>query len=96
MHFRLIFAALGILLLGCSSETAPSQPAGLQFPEGRLIDLTHPFSPETIYWPTAKPFTFEKVSAGVTPGGYYYAANNFSAAEHGGTHLDAPIHFAAG
>ena len=96
MHFRFIFAALGILLVGCSSETTPSQPAGLQFPEGRLIDLTHTFSPDTIYWPTAKPFTFEKVSDGVTPGGYYYSANNFSAAEHGGTHLDAPVHFAAG
>jgi len=30
------------------------------------------------------------------PAGYYYAANNFSAAEHGGTHLDAPVHFAEG
>jgi kynurenine formamidase len=29
-------------------------------------------------------------------GGYYYAANNFSSAEHGGTHIDAPIHFARG
>jgi len=31
-----------------------------------------------------------------TPGGptvYYYAANTFSTAEHGGTHLDAPVHF---
>jgi kynurenine formamidase len=88
--------AFCILVSGCSSENAPPQPEGLQFPDGRLIDLTHPFSSETIYWPTAKPFTFEKVSDGVTPGGYYYAANNFSAAEHGGTHLDAPIHFAAG
>ena len=96
MHLRFIFAALCILLYGCSSETTVPQPAGLQLPEGRLIDLTHPFSPEAIYWPTAKPFTFEKVSDGVTPGGYYYAANNFSAAEHGGTHLDAPVHFAAG
>jgi kynurenine formamidase len=29
------------------------------------------------------------------PGGYYYEAYSFCAAEHGGTHLDAPIHFAA-
>ncbi len=36
------------------------------------------------------------VSAEQTPGGYYYAANNFSSAEHGGTHLDAPVHFAEG
>jgi kynurenine formamidase len=60
------------------------------------IDLSHDFSSSTIYWPTAKPFTLEVVSAQRTPGGYYYAANNFSAAEHGGTHLDAPVHFAEG
>jgi kynurenine formamidase len=41
-------------------------------------------------------FTLEKVADGVTPAGYYYAANNFCTAEHGGTHLDAPVHFAAG
>src|SRR5437867_12461452 len=62
----------------------------------RLVDLTHPFDARTIYWPTAKPFTLEPVAHGVTEGGWWYAANNFSAAEHGGTHLDAPIHFAAG
>jgi kynurenine formamidase len=60
------------------------------------IDLSHDFSGETIYWPTAKPFKLEVVSAQRTPAGYYYAANNFSAAEHGGTHLDAPVHFAEG
>src|SRR5256885_14310851 len=62
----------------------------------RLVDLTHPFDARTIYWPTAKPFTLEPVAHGMTEGGYWYAANNFSAAEHGGTHLDAPIHFAEG
>jgi kynurenine formamidase len=30
------------------------------------------------------------------PGGYYYASNNIFTAEHGGTHLDAPLHFARG
>ena len=32
----------------------------------------------------------------MTPGGYYYASNNFFTSEHGGTHLDAPVHFAQG
>lgn len=63
---------------------------------GRWIDLTYPFDSTTIYWPTAKPFQLEVVSAQRTPAGYYYAANNFAAAEHGGTHLDAPVHFAEG
>jgi kynurenine formamidase len=36
------------------------------------------------------------LAAGPTPAGYYYAANNFFTSEHGGTHLDAPLHFAEG
>ena len=47
-------------------------------------------------WPTSNPFRLEKVADGVTPGGWYYAANNVHTAEHGGTHLDAPVHFAEG
>jgi len=77
-----------LLLLGCT-KPAP-------FPSGRWIDLSHDFSSETIYWPTAEPFKLDTVSAQRTPAGFYYAANNFRAAEHGGTHLDAPIHFAEG
>src|ERR1051325_1307950 len=61
-----------------------------------LIDLTHPFDEHTIYWPTARPFPLAPVAGGMTPGGWWYAANDFCAAEHGGTHLDAPIHFAEG
>jgi kynurenine formamidase len=37
----------------------------------------------------------EVVSEGETDSGWY-AAKSFCAAEHGGTHLDAPIHFAEG
>ncbi|HEX8692265.1 MAG TPA: cyclase family protein [Longimicrobium sp.] len=63
----------------------------------RTVDLTHPFGPSTLYWPTATTgFALERLSYGETPGGYFYAANAFCAPEHGGTHLDAPIHFAAG
>ena len=61
-----------------------------------LVDLSHPFNEQTIYWPTAEKFTLTEVAEGETEGGWYYAANNFAAAEHGGTHLDAPIHFARG
>ncbi len=63
---------------------------------GRWIDLTHAFNAETVYWPTAKMFEKETVFQGRTDGGFYYSAYNFSAAEHGGTHIDAPIHFAEG
>jgi kynurenine formamidase len=60
------------------------------------VDLTHEFGPTTIYWPTASGFRLERVFAGRTPAGHWYEANNFQAAEHGGTHLDAPVHFAEG
>jgi kynurenine formamidase len=61
-----------------------------------LVDLTHPFNDRTIYWPTAKEFELTEVAHGETEGGYFYAAYNYEAAEHGGTHLDSPIHFARG
>jgi kynurenine formamidase len=60
----------------------------------RLVDLSHAFNRRTIYWPTAQQFRLTKVADGETEGGWHYAANNFAAAEHGGTHLDAPVHFA--
>jgi len=62
---------------------------------GRWVDLTHSFDDTTVYWPTEKGFRFERGSNGPTPKGYYYAANRFASAEHGGTHLDAPRHFSA-
>lgn len=65
--------------------------------EGRIvIDLTHAFDEETVYWPTAEGFRLQVDSKGWTERGYYYEANSFCTAEHGGTHLDAPIHFAEG
>lgn len=82
---------------GSAASGAPSaMPAQVAVPAGRVLDLSHPYNERTIFWPTAKAFTLEKVAEGETEAGYFYAANNFSAAEHGGTHLDAPVHFARG
>ena len=63
---------------------------------GRLVDLTHSFDDSTVFWPTAQGFQLEILSAEYTDAGFYYAANQFSLAEHGGTHLDAPVHFSEG
>lgn len=64
---------------------------------GRWVDLTHPFDEAGIYWPTdTVGFEHEELAYGVTEGGWFYASYRFSGAEHGGTHLDAPIHFAEG
>ena len=72
------------------------QAAAQDLSAGRWIDLTHPFNEESVYWPTAETFDIEEVFHGHTEGGWFYTAYNFSASEHGGTHLDAPIHFAEG
>jgi kynurenine formamidase len=58
-----------------------------------VLDLTHPFDAQTIYWPTETGFVLQKGAAGFTERGYFYVANRFAAPEHGGTHIDAPIHF---
>lgn len=60
------------------------------------IDMSYSYDETSVFWPTAQAFELEVVSAEVTEGGYYYAANNFCMSEHGGTHLDAPIHFSEG
>ena len=66
------------------------------FPNGRIVDLTHAFDSNSVYWPTAEQFKLETDFEGVTDKGYFYSAYRYSAAEHGGTHLDAPVHFAKG
>ena len=82
----IIFAGLGCATKRNSSAINPA----------RIVDLSHSFGPSTIYWPTAEPFKLQRVAYGRTQGGYFYVANNISMAEHGGTHMDAPIHFAEG
>jgi len=62
----------------------------------KIIDLTHSFDEHTLYWPNSPGgFELKKLAYGPTPGGYFYSSFAFCAPEHGGTHLDAPIHFSA-
>src|SRR5262245_13036393 len=77
-----------------AQSSAPSSSS--RWPASTLVDLSHDYSDQTVFWPTAESFRLEKVADGVTPQGYYYAANNFFTSEHGGTHIDAPVHFAKG
>lgn len=74
--------------------TASAKPTDASPATGKLLDMTFAFDANTIYWPTAEPFTLEKLDWGVLEGGWWYASNNYGASEHGGTHVDAPIHFA--
>ncbi|MGE0405978.1 MAG: cyclase family protein [Candidatus Korobacteraceae bacterium] len=63
----------------------------------RIVDLTYPFNEHTVYWPNNdEGFRHKRDVWGATDAGSWYASAQFSSAEHGGTHLDSPIHFAEG
>ena len=87
---------LALALAGCQPAKQPTT-AVFDGSAGTWVDLTHPFSSSTIYWPTdTLGFAHDTLSFGKTPGGWFYSAYRYSAAEHGGTHVDAPVHFAEG
>jgi kynurenine formamidase len=87
-----------VLACGLAWGLLSATPAGaLDLTGVERIDLTHAYDENTVYWPTSPSgFELEHLSAGHTEGGWYYSANSFCSPEHGGTHLDAPIHFAEG
>jgi len=85
-----------LALVGCR-PAASDVSAVFDGTGGRWVDLTHSFSASSIYWPTdTVGFVLEELAYGPTPGGWFYSSYRYSAAEHGGTHLDAPIHFSEG
>jgi kynurenine formamidase len=86
-----VLAVLGLSLL----VALPLAAAPLDLGRATVVDLTHAFDEHTLYWPTSPSgFALKRLAHGPTPGGWFYSANAISAPEHGGTHLDAPIHFA--
>lgn len=101
MKSLLVLTALSFICVGCENKTASTSQVqttsstAKSMLDGTIIDLTHTFSKESIYWVTAKEFNLDTVAFGETDKGYFYSANNFETAEHGGTHIDAPIHFVA-
>lgn len=87
---------LFILFVFTSCTTAEKQRPVLQS-QISWVDLTYSFDSTTLYWPNnTKPFVHTTETEGITAGGYYYSSYSICTPEHGGTHLDAPIHFAAG
>jgi kynurenine formamidase len=83
-------ASVLLLAMACSPGADTAKPvSGMQ-----IVDLTHDFDENTVYWPTdTRGFQLERLASGRTEGGFFYSANAFCTAEHGGTHIDAPIHF---
>src|SRR5690606_18969740 len=68
-HLPLFLAAAA---LACER---PPQPV-MDLSAYRLVDLSHAYNEETLYWPTSPTaFELERLSFGMTPGGWFYAAN---------------------
>lgn len=84
------------LAAACTRVEAPSVQ-GLDLATAELVDLTYSYDDDTLYWPTSpSSFELEELANGPTEEGYFYSAYAFSTPEHGGTHIDAPVHFAEG
>ena len=89
-----ILVVVSLIWFMDAAKAVPQATSSGPFVGGEWIDLTHDFSADSLYWPTAQRFQLEVESRAFTDRGYFYAANRYRASEHGGTHVDAPIHFA--
>lgn len=87
---------LSSLAIACFASLVACRAPAPALEHRTVVDLTHAFDADTVYWPTAEGFRLHVDSKGWTERGYYYEANSFCTAEHGGTHLDAPVHFGEG
>ena len=89
MDSRLAAAVAVVLCLSCARQPDRTPP--------QIIDLSHAFGIRTLYWPTSpSTFSLEQLAHGHIDAGYFYSAYRLATPEHGGTHLDAPVHFAEG
>lgn len=96
MKLLVLLTAALIVVSGCERRAeapAPDRPA---VTGETIVDLSYSFDKDTVYWVTAEEFKHETVAEGMTDNGYFYSAYNYSGAEHGGTHIDSPVHFAEG
>jgi kynurenine formamidase len=93
-----VLASVLVVAGAAAALTSPSRASStFDLARARIVDLTHTFDDRAPYWPTATTgFELKTVHKGRTPGGYFYSAYSFCAPEHGGTHMDAPVHFAEG
>ncbi len=91
--------ALGLLatpvVAGTLVGRAEARQAPVRLAGGftRIHDLTHTLSPQTPVYPAFNPFQIVQRFE-IASDGFYGSELTFG--EHTGTHLDAPVHFAAG
>ncbi|XP_015928189.1 isatin hydrolase [Parasteatoda tepidariorum] len=63
----------------------------------QLVDLTHVFDNTTLYWVTEPSLVLNVTYNGTLPDkNIWYQKDQIYGATHGGTHMDAPCHFAKG
>jgi kynurenine formamidase len=96
------------LIVSCNGQAVRDAPAGeaaasmsvaaaADLRALRPVDLTYTFDESTLYWPTSPTrFELEELADGPTEAGFYYSSYSLRTPEHGGTHLDAPVHFGEG
>jgi kynurenine formamidase len=81
-----------VFLMLVASAIGAAQTVDLS--KQQIVDLSHSYGANTLYWPTAtSKFKLQPEAHGRTAGGWFYASNSLCTPEHGGTHLDAPLHF---
>jgi kynurenine formamidase len=85
-----------VALCSCATAGRAGHAGQLDLAQASLADLTHAYNSQSLFWPASPPDSFQltELSHGQTDHGYFYSAYKLSTPEHGGTHLDAPIHFA--
>lgn len=93
-RWRLLLIGFVVWQVGCGPLGRSAVPIAIDVT--KVVDLSYAFGPDTIYWPNGESFELKRTSFERTAAGYWYASNDMCLPEHGGTHMDAPIHFAEG
>ena len=94
MRTRFPSILIVLAMLPHPSLARAAEPPSPDLATARVVDLTYPFDEKTIYWPNSpSAFELKSLARGQVPGGWFYSSNTFCTPEHGGTHMDAPIHF---
>ncbi|WP_424363303.1 cyclase family protein [Methylocystis parvus] len=90
-----MFVGISCALAFATSAACSAAAQTIDLSSSKVVDLSHPYDANTIYWPTEPTgFQLKQEHKGLTKGGFFYYSNAFCSPEHGGTHIDAPMHFA--
>lgn len=95
---KALWIVLAMATTACRAAAPPPPPgsATMSLDTAQLVDMSYTFDDTTLYWPTSPLFDWHADSWGTDETGRWYASATLTTSEHGGTHLDAPIHFAEG